>query len=57
MITVDSLSILNSLKIKEIGDTAYVNKEQKVYEYTEGGWTPKASRLYHNLERQMTSLS
>ena len=42
MITVDSLSILNSLKIKEIGDTAYVNKEQKVYEYTEGGWTPKA---------------
>ena len=42
MITVDSLSILNSLKIKEIGDTAYVNKEQKVYEYTEGGWVPKA---------------
>jgi hypothetical protein len=42
MITVDSLSILNSLKIKEIGDTAYVTKEQKVYEYTEGGWVPKA---------------
>ena len=42
MITVDSLSILNSLKIKEVGDTAYVTKEQKVYEYTEGGWAPKA---------------
>lgn len=42
MITVDSLSILNSLKIKEIGDTAYVVKEQKVYEYKEGGWAPKA---------------
>lgn len=42
MITVDSLSILNSLKIKEIGDTAYVTKEQKVYEYTESGWAPKA---------------
>lgn len=42
MITVDSLSILNSLKIKEVGDTAYVTKEQKIYEYTESGWAPKA---------------
>ena len=31
MITVDTLSILNKLKIKEEGDTAYVNKEEKIY--------------------------
>ena len=41
MLTVDSLTILNKLKIKEEGDLAYVNKEQKVYEYTGGEWKKK----------------
>jgi len=41
MLTVDSLTILNKLKIKEEGDLAYVNKEQKVYEYTNGEWKEK----------------
>ena len=41
MITVDTLTILNKLKIKEEGDTAYVNQEQRVYEYTGGAWVPK----------------
>ena len=39
MITVDSLSILNSLKHHEEGETAYVSKEQKVYQYSNGEWT------------------
>lgn len=39
MITVDSLTILNNLKLKEEGETAYVNKEQKIYQYTNGEWT------------------
>lgn len=38
MITVDTLSILNKLKIKEEGDTAYVNKEEKIYKQTNGEW-------------------
>ena len=38
MLTVDSLTILNKLKIHEEGETAFVNKEQKIYKFTNGEW-------------------
>ena len=41
MLTVDTLTILNKLKNHEEGETAQVNQEQKIYEYTNGVWLPK----------------
>lgn len=38
MITVDSLKILNSLKIHEEGETAFVVSESKVYKYVKDKW-------------------
>ena len=42
MITVDTLSILNKLKLMEEGETAFVNKEQKIYKYTNGEWVEQS---------------
>ena len=38
MITVASMSILNSLKIHDEGDEAFVISESKIYRYSDGEW-------------------